>query len=97
MDFNIEVDMDALFDHESSLELDIDLILGLLRLTADFTSDFAPDLSFSLFDGFIPSLSFDPDPNDGFLLGGTIPLLEDATLATLFDDDFPLVGWNTGA
>ncbi|MDU8913745.1 Ig-like domain-containing protein [Aestuariicoccus sp. MJ-SS9] len=96
MDFDIEVDIEALFEHQSSLELDMNLILGLLRFTAGVTSDFiSDDLEFSLFDGLVPSLPFDPDPDDGFLIGGTIPLIEDARLATLFDDEFPLEGWNT--
>ncbi|SLN33361.1 Bifunctional hemolysin/adenylate cyclase precursor [Roseivivax jejudonensis] len=98
---DISVDMEALFEHVSSLELDMNLILGVLRFTAGVTSDFFPDVQFSLFDGgnvpggLIPTLPFDPMPNDGFLLGGTIPLIEDATLATLFNDQFPLEGWNT--
>ena len=103
MDFNIEVDMDAVFNNLTTLGLDINLVLGFLRLTGGFTSDFFPNVDFSLFDagsdafdfGLIPSLPFDPDPNDGFLIGGTIPLLEDATLATVFDDNFDVVGWNT--
>lgn len=102
MDIDIQIDMNAVFENVTELGFDMNLILGFLRLTADFTSSFVPDLSFSLFDagsdsfdfGIIPSLPFDPDPDDGFLIGGTIPLIEDATLATLFENEFDVEGWN---
>jgi len=102
MDFDIQIDMEAVFENLTELGLDMNLILGFLKFTAGFSSDFVSDVDFSLFDsgsdefdfGLIPSLPFDPDPNDGFLIGGTIPLIEDATLATLFDDQFDVEGWN---
>ncbi len=102
MDFDVAIDMEAVFENVTELGLDMNLILGFLRFTAGFSSDFAADLDISLFDagsdefdfGLIPSLPFDPDPDDGFLIGGTIPLIEDATLATLFDQAFDVDGWN---
>ncbi|MFN3210087.1 MAG: VCBS domain-containing protein, partial [Roseovarius sp.] len=94
LDFDVDIDMEALFENVTELGFDLDLVIGLLRLEAYFTSDFATDLNFSLFDGVIPSLPFDPDQNDGFLIGDTIPLIEDATLATLYNDEFEVEGWN---
>jgi Ca2+-binding RTX toxin-like protein len=95
MDFDVAIDMKAVFENVTELGFDMNLILGFLRLTAEFTSDFADDLEFSLFDGLVPSLPFDPDPNDNFLFGGTIPLLEDVTLAELYHNQFPVEGWNS--
>ncbi len=87
IDFSIEVDMDAVFDHLAWLGLDMEIFTGLLRFDVGVTSDFASNLpTFSLF-----------DPNgddDGFLLAETTELFSDVPLATLFDDEFVIEGWN---
>ena len=87
IDFSIEVDMDAIFDHLAWLGLDMEIFTGLLRFDVGVTSDFASNLpTFSLF-----------DPNgddDGFLLAETTELFSDVPLATLFDDEFVIEGWN---
>ncbi len=87
IDFSIEVDMDAIFDHLAWLGLDMEIFTGLLRFDVGVTSDFASNLpTFSL---------FDPNGDDnGFLLAETTELLSDVPLATLFDDEFVIEGWN---
>ncbi|MGS2745091.1 VCBS domain-containing protein [Halomonas sp. LS-001] len=87
IDFMVDVDMEAVFSNLSTLGLDMDLFTGLLRFDAGITSDFADNLpTFSL---------FDPNGDDGgFLLSETTSLVSDVPLATLFEDDFDLVGWN---
>lgn len=92
IDFDVQVDMDAVFSNVSTLGLDMDLFAGLLRFEAGITSDFFDGPSVSLFDGIIPSIDGN---DDGFLLGDTFELLSDVPLATLFDEEFPIEGWNT--
>ncbi|WP_137703016.1 VCBS domain-containing protein [Marimonas lutisalis] len=92
LDFDVQVDMEAVFANDSWLGLDMDLFAGLLRLTGGITSDFFSGPSISLFDGLIPSVDGN---NDGFLFGNTFELLSDVRLATLFDEEFPIEGWNT--
>ncbi|MBY6127052.1 calcium-binding protein [Roseovarius atlanticus] len=92
LDFNIEVDMGAVLENITSLGFDLDLIIGLLRLTGGVSSDFFGDFEYSLFDGIIPSIDGN---SDGFLFGDTIELVEDAILADLFNDEFDVVGWNS--
>jgi VCBS repeat-containing protein len=92
IDFDISVDMDAIFSNLSYLGLDLDLFTGLLRLEGGITSDFFDGPSISLFDGLIPSIDGN---NDGFLFGNTFSLLSDVPLATLYDEEFPIEGWNT--
>ncbi len=92
VDVSVDVDMDALFANDSWLGLDLDLFAGLLRLTGSITSDFFDGPTFSLFDGLIPSVDGN---NDQFLFGDTFSLLEDVRLATLFDEEFDIEGWNT--
>ncbi|WP_417729220.1 hypothetical protein [Roseovarius sp.] len=92
IDVDIAVDMEALFSNDTYLGLDLDLFAGLLRFTAGITSDFFDGPSVSLFDGIIPSVDGN---NDGFLYGNTFSLLDDVRLATLFDEEFPIEGWNT--
>lgn len=91
IDFSIAVDMDAMFSNLSYLGLDMDLFAGLLRLNGSITSDFFSGPSIQLFDGLIPSIDGN---NDGFLLGNNFNLLSDVPLATLFEDEFPIQGWN---
>lgn len=88
---DIAVDMEALFENDSWLGFDMDLFTGLLRLNAEITSDFFDGPSVQLFDGLIPSVDGN---NDGFLLGNTFSLLEDVRLATLYNEEFDLEGWN---
>ncbi len=87
IDFSIEIDMDAIFDHLAWLGLDMEIFTGLLRFDVGVTSDFASNLpTFSL---------FDPNGDDnGFFLAETTDLLSDVPLATLFDDEFVIEGWN---
>ncbi len=92
IDVDIAVDMEALFSNDTYLGLDLDLFAGLLQFSAGITSDFFDGPSVSLFDGIIPSIDGN---NDGFLLGNTFSLLEDVRLATLFDEEFDIEGWNT--
>lgn len=92
IDVDIAVDMEALFANDTYLGLDLDLFAGLLQFSAGITSDFFDGPSVSLFDGIIPSIDGN---NDGFLLGDTFSLLEDVRLATLFDEEFDIEGWNT--
>ena len=91
IDFDVDVDMDAVFSNLSTLGFSMDLFTGLLSFTAGITSDFASDLpSFSLFaDGENGSLT-----DDDFLVSNTLELLDDEPLATLFDEEFPIEGWN---
>lgn len=91
IDFDIAVDMDAMFSNLSYLGFDMDLFAGLLRLEGGITSDFFNGPSVSLFDGLIPSIDGN---DDGFLLGKNFDLVSDVPLATLFDEDLPLLGWN---
>ena len=88
IDFDVGIDIDAVFSNLSYLALDMDFFWGLLRFDAGITSDFASNLpTFSLF-----------DPNDnygGFLLAGTEEILSDVPLGPpLFDEEFELVGFN---
>lgn len=92
IDFGVAVDMDAVFSNLSYLGLDLDFFVGLLRLQGGITSDFFSGPSVSLFDGLIPSVDGN---NDGFLWGNTFSLLDNVPLATLFDEEFPIEGWNT--
>ena len=91
IDVDIAVDIEALFSNDTYLGLDLDLFVGLLRFTAGLTSDFFAGPSVSLFDGIIPSIDGN---NDGFLLGNTFSLVEDVRLATLFNEEIQIVGWN---
>ena len=91
MGVDISVDMEALFRNFTELGLDLDLLVGLLSAGVSLTSDFIPDQSVSLFDQIIPSVDGN---DDGFLFGREISFLEDQSLATLFDKEFDLVGWN---
>lgn len=91
IDVDVVVDMEAIFTNDSYLGLDLDLFAGLLRFTAGITSDFFDGPSVSLFDGIIPSIDGN---SDGFLLGETFSLLDDVRLATLFNETFPITGWN---
>ncbi|MEJ6396473.1 VCBS domain-containing protein [Yoonia sp. 208BN28-4] len=92
LDFEVAVDMDAIFSNDTWLGLDMELFLGLLRLDGGITSDFFNGPSISLFDGIIPSVDGN---DDGFLYGTTIDLISDARLATMFDEEFALEGWTT--
>lgn len=87
LDFEIDVDMDAIFENLTTLGFDMDLFVGLLRLTGGISSDFFSDTTFSLFPGG------DPGTDDDFLWSDTFELVDDYTLATLFNDDFPLTGF----
>lgn len=87
LDFDIDVDMGAIFENLTTLGFDMDLFVGLLRLTGGISSDFFSDTSFSLFPGG------DPGTADDFLWSDTFELVDDYTLATLFDDDFALTGF----
>lgn len=91
MDFVIDIDMAAVFDNLTRLGLDIDLFVGLLQLSGGITSDFFEDFNVSLFDGIIPSIDGN---DDGFLYGETFNLASDIEIADLYNDSFPLEGWN---
>lgn len=92
MDFDIEIDMEAMFENLTSLGLDLDLFVGLLRFVGSITSDFFTDVEISLFDGIIPSIDGN---SDQFLFGETFNLVDGAPLGPpLFDDEFALLGWN---
>ncbi len=92
VDVDVAVDMEALFENDTYLGLDLDLFAGLLQFSAGITSDFFDGPSISLFDGIIPSIDGN---DDGFLYGDTFSFLDDVRLATLFNDEFPIEGWNT--
>lgn len=92
LDFSVAVDMDAVFSNDTWLGLDLELFTGLLRLDGGITSDFFNGPSVSLFDGLIPSVDGN---DDGFLYGNTFDLVSDARLVTLFDEEFPIEGWDT--
>lgn len=93
IDFNVSVDMDAVFSNDTYLGLDLDLFAGLLRLQSTITSDFFDTETISLFDGLIPSVDSN---DDGFFYGDTVELVSNKRLATLFSpDEFDLGGWNT--
>ncbi len=92
IDMDVAVDMEALFSNDTYLGLDLDLFAGLLQFSAGITSDFFDGPSVSLFDGIIPSIDGN---DDGFLYGDTFSFLENVRLATLFDEEFPIEGWNT--
>ncbi|MGM0583906.1 MAG: hypothetical protein ACQEUZ_04585 [Pseudomonadota bacterium] len=92
MDFDVSVDMEAMFANDTYLGLGLDLFAGLLRFDAGITSDFFSGPSVSLFDGIIPSVDGN---SDGFLFGDTFELASVDRLATLFDEEFALEGWNT--
>jgi hypothetical protein len=67
----------------------MDLFYGVLRFTAGVTSDF--------FDG--PSFSLFPQAGEGtandFAYSDTLEILDGTSLATLFDDDFALTGFES--
>ncbi len=92
MGVDVAVDMDAVFSNLSTLGLDLDLFTGLLRFDAGIGSSFFDGPSISLFDGIIPSIDGN---DDGFLLGNTFSLLSDVPVGTLFEEEFPIEGWNT--
>lgn len=92
IDFNVAVDMDAVFSNLTYLGLDMSLFTGLLRLTGGVSSDFFGSYNISLFDDLIPSI----DGNDDeFLLGYEWEITDNLPLATLFDEQFDIIGWNT--
>jgi hypothetical protein len=92
IDFTVDVDMEAIFANDSWLGLAVDLFTGLLRFEGGISSDFFDGPSVSLFDDIIPSID---GTDDGFLLSETFNLVDDVRLATLFDEEFPIEGWNT--
>ncbi len=94
IDFDLSVDMDAIFSSMTSLGLDLELFTGLLRFEAGITSDLFTGPEVSLFDGLIPSVDGN---DDGFLYGQTHTLADDLPVATLFDETFDLEGWNTSS
>jgi hypothetical protein len=107
IDFDIAVDMDAIFSNLTTLGLDLDLFAGVLQLSGGISSVFFDGPTFSLFDAgqidgpggdvdlaLIPSVDGN---DDGFLFGETFSLLSDVELATLFEEEFPIEGWNTAA
>ena len=87
VDFDIDIDMGAIFDNLSTLGFDMELFVGLLRFTGGITSDFFADSTFSLFPGG------ESGTHDDFAWSETFNLVEDYTLATLFDDTFALEGF----
>lgn len=87
IDFSVDVDMDAVFSNLTTLGFDLNLFVGLLRLTGGITSDFFNGPSFSLFPGGAPGTA------DDFFLSDTIELFETDTFATLFDETFDLNGF----
>lgn len=87
LDFQIDVDMEAIFNNLSTLGFDMELFVGLMRVTGGITSDFFNGPSFSLFPGG------DAGTEDDFLWSETLPLAEDIVLATLYDDSFELQGF----
>lgn len=91
LDFLIDIDMEAVLENLTTLGFDSQLFVGLLQLSGGISSDFIDDITISLFDGIIPSI----DGNtDGFLYGDTFDLINDLTLATLYNDQFDVEGWN---
>ncbi len=94
IDFDLSVDMEAIFSNLTSLGLDLELFTGLLRFQAGITSDLFDGPQISLFDGLIPSVDGN---NDGYLYGVTTTIADDLPIATLFDETFDLEGWNTAS
>lgn len=91
MDFTIDVDMAAIFDNLTTLGFSMEIFVGLLRLTGGITSDFLPDASFSLFENGTATT------DDDFAWSDTFSLVDNFTLATLFEDDFDLIGFEGNA
>lgn len=88
IDFDIDVDMDAVFGHVATLGFSLELFTGLLRFSAAVTSDFASNLpEFSLFPGG------EPGTDDDFAWSHTETFIDDAPIATLFDEQFALEGF----
>ena len=79
--------MGAIFDNLTTLGFSMEIFVGLLRLTGGYTSDFLPNASFSLFENSTATT------DDDFAWSDTFTLIDNFTLATLFDDDFPIVGF----
>lgn len=78
LDFDVTIDMDAIFDNLTSLGFDLTLAMEALSASIGITSDL-----FTL-----PSLDFGPVWEDEFELFST------DNFATLFEDDFSLLGFN---
>lgn len=90
IDFEVVVDVEAIFSSLTTLGFDLDIFLGLLRASVDITSDLFDDVNFSLFpiDGIGQA--------DGFLWSETYALVDDLPLATLWDSgEFDLEGFNS--
>jgi len=88
IDFDMDVDMDAVFGHVATLGFSLELFTGLLRFSAAVTSDFATNLpEFSLFPGG------DPGWDDDFAWSHTETFIDNAPIATLFDEQFALEGF----
>ena len=81
MDFDVDIDMDAVLNNLTTLGFDLDLFTGLLGLTGSISSSFFSTKYFSPFE-------------DGFLVSETTELFSTDAFATLFNDEFPLEGFN---
>jgi VCBS repeat-containing protein len=86
IDFDVNIDMDAVFQNMTGLGFDLDLFLGIMKATAGLKIDIPKignvvDKTFNLF----------PTSN-GFLISNTYDLL--STEVNIFNDKFDLEGFN---
>ena len=89
IDFSVDVDMDAVFENLSTLGLSLELFTGLLKFTGGITSDFFDGPEFSLFG----DKSNGSNTNNDFFTSKTFTFLDDEPLATLFEEEFALLGF----
>ena len=90
MDFDVEIDMDAIFSNLTTLGLTGELFTGLLKLTGGVSSDFFDGFGFNLFS----NQKNGSTTNDSFLLSDTFDIF-DAELPPIFEESFDLGGFNT--
>jgi hypothetical protein len=95
MDYTLSIDMDAMLNNWTTLDLDLSILARALKAQIGYSSDI---------DGFVGKEDyslFPSDENEGFLVAESFTLLNISPLATLFGDEDPAVsgfdldGFNT--
>lgn len=94
IDFDVDVDIETIFDNLTTLGLTFEEFIGVLAADVDITSDFFPDVQFSLFGNNPLGLDNVVDGRS-FLISEQVTLFNDDSVAEFFDGSFDLEGFNT--
>lgn len=102
LDYEVDVDMEAVMDSLNDFGFDLQLFVGLLKGQVNIKSDFLPDIDINLFDtpGKKDSDGNEFTASDGYAWRDLIELINDNEAADVFDnEDFAVTGWSdaTGA